>query len=383
MARLPRSPVQRQAIARQKMNPGSAGGVQAIVAPVRERPVPQQAQRHVEVARFSVVDEMTVMTSGPHTVEHPGHLGYRFKANAAGLATTTFDVLLNGTPIGSTIAVLASTTRQSDRLPARAERGDEIQLDIVSAGLHEQAVVEVVIDGDVEVDVPPFSPLLVGGLVAWWDADAITGKSDGDAISQWDDSSGNARHGTQGTAGSRPTYKTNILNGLPVVRFDGGDVLDVAAFTHGTKFSVFAVVVFRTTAAGNQFIYEQSSDTSQRMYLWKRGSDGKLIFGYHDGSAFRDYTKTWSPAVDTPYLIDGETGPVNNTLGISGTTDTSTTRTGYPTSASKAAQIGRSPGTGSNWNGDIAELIVYNADVSSIDRDLLRDYLSAKWGVTL
>lgn len=58
-------------------------------------------------------------------------------------------------------------------------------------------------------------------LILVYDAHSIVGLNDGDAVAQWDDSSGNAKHLTQGTAGSRPTYKTNILNGHPVVRFDG------------------------------------------------------------------------------------------------------------------------------------------------------------------
>lgn len=227
----------------------------------------------------------------------------------------------------------------------------------------------------------PFSPADVAGLAGWWKADAITGLVDTDPVAQWDDESGNARHGTQATGGNKPTYRTNILNGLPVVRFDGGDFLDLAAFTLGTKAAVFAVVILRNTS-GAQFIYEQSSDTDQRVFFWKQ-SGGDLVFGYHDGGAFRDYTKTWAPTVDVAYIVDGGTGAANNVVGISGAADSTPARTGYPTSASRAAQIGRSPGTGSPFNGDIAELIIYADDLDPADRDAIRDYLSAKWDVAL
>ena len=54
-------------------------------------------------------------------------------------------------------------------------------------------------------------------------ADEIASLGTGEAISQWDDASRHDRHATQITAGRRPTYAPGILNGLPVVRFDGGD----------------------------------------------------------------------------------------------------------------------------------------------------------------
>ena len=52
----------------------------------------------------------------------------------------------------------------------------------------------------------------------WLKADTITGLSDGDPVSEWDDSSGN---GHDVSAGSAPTYRYNELNGLPTVRFSG------------------------------------------------------------------------------------------------------------------------------------------------------------------
>src|SRR5262247_3533304 len=66
------------------------------------------------------------------------------------------------------------------------------------------------------------SGIPTSGLEMWLKADAITGLVDNDPISTWADSSVNGRNATQsGTA--RPTYKVNIINGLPVARFDGAD----------------------------------------------------------------------------------------------------------------------------------------------------------------
>lgn len=66
-------------------------------------------------------------------------------------------------------------------------------------------------------------PDSISGLKLWLKADAITGSNDGDSVTTWTDSSGNTNNATQSTAANKPTYKTNIINGNPVVRFDGVD----------------------------------------------------------------------------------------------------------------------------------------------------------------
>ncbi len=76
-----------------------------------------------------------------------------------------------------------------------------------------------------------FSPSDIAGLAGWWKADAISGLADGDPVASWLDSSGNGRTFSQATAAKKPTFKTGIVNGMPVVRFDGvDDLLKQAAF---------------------------------------------------------------------------------------------------------------------------------------------------------
>jgi hypothetical protein len=112
---------------------------------------------------------------------------------------------------------------------------------------------------------PVVAPGGVGsGLQLWLDAsdastlyDATTGGSlvaaDG-GVARWEDKSGNARHMTQGTAGSRPTRKTAIQNSLAVLRFDGGDSVSMPSstatfnFLHDGDSTVFVVFKAGTTA---------------------------------------------------------------------------------------------------------------------------------------
>ena len=66
----------------------------------------------------------------------------------------------------------------------------------------------------------------------WLRADAITGLNDGDPVSTWIPQV----YGNDAiqTGINRPLYKAGILNGKPVVRFDGTDDFYTDFFTMGT-----------------------------------------------------------------------------------------------------------------------------------------------------
>jgi hypothetical protein len=103
-------------------------------------------------------------------------------------------------------------------------------------------------------------PTDIAGLETWLRADAITGKVDGDPLSQWDDSSGNANHAAQVTGANQPLYKTGILNGLPVVRFDGtDDFMTVAGITNNTATRTLFLVARRVAGAGDKELWSLGS----------------------------------------------------------------------------------------------------------------------------
>ncbi len=65
-------------------------------------------------------------------------------------------------------------------------------------------------------EIPSFLPTDVAGLKLWVKADSLA-LNDGDPVGTWADQSGNGNDLVQATAAKKPTYKANILNGLPVV----------------------------------------------------------------------------------------------------------------------------------------------------------------------
>jgi hypothetical protein len=98
---------------------------------------------------------------------------------------------------------------------------------------------------------PPWTPAALDALAAWWSADSLTDLDDGDAVATWVDL-GPRGLDLSGRPGLEPTFRSNALNGLPLVVSDG-DVLtiedpdlatDVPAFS---MFGVFRPDVSATT----------------------------------------------------------------------------------------------------------------------------------------
>lgn len=241
-----------------------------------------------------------------------------------------------------------------------------------------------------------WTPATLGATLAgWWDfGDATTlftdagttqVSADGQAIYQANDKSGNNRHAVQATLANRPTYKVNIRNGHSVARYDGADRLRTANF----NFDLRARTVFA--------VFTESVSV---------GDAGVVTFWPASGN---DYNQT------TALVISAGTAP--NALDIAGSTSTSyrlqvagtktawrivaerkgigTPGRGYigggtPGTDASYTEFGTSPGgvelghrtIAAGLNGDLAEVIVCDSELSPADANLLGAYLAAKWGLS-
>jgi hypothetical protein len=274
---------------------------------------------------------------------------------------------------------------------------------------------------------PVAAPGGVGsGLQLWLDAaapetlfDSTTGGSlvaaDG-GVARWEDKSGNSRHMTQATSGSRPARKTAIQGGLDVLRFDGSnDFMSVASSTATFKFlhdgdaTVFAV--YKWTAPGGapnrRFMFSnhidaESVDGTTGSAVWMRNDFGdalpysKLQFLATNNGSTRtnSYTGDNSYAVDTFHclsLVADNANATNASRAVfrkSGTVQTDTAAgdsAALPTAnASYDLHICTQAGPTNRYFAqcDIAELIMYDAALSDTDRSAVETYLLAKWGIT-
>ena len=223
-----------------------------------------------------------------------------------------------------------------------------------------------------------FTPLALNPYV-WFDAaDTSTITSSNNAVSQWNDKSGNVRNLTQGTAANQPTTSTNTINSLNVVRFDGtSDAMVTGSFATPLWQHVFCVV--RPTSFPNAYntIFEQYSGSGLSI-LPK--STGKIAI-YLDFATNYDGTGTYTMSANTVYLIEYSWNGYQlfswlNTL--SDRTNTVTATMGTPTTG---LRLGHSTFASRWWAGDIAETVAFRAPLSQYAQTAMRNYLNAKWAI--
>jgi hypothetical protein len=221
----------------------------------------------------------------------------------------------------------------------------------------------------------PFTPADVSPAL-WLDAsDASTFTySSGVVVSQWNDKSGNARHVSQGTVASQPSRQTNVLNSLPVVRFDStGKVLEGPSFVNGKTLSIFVVVKRTTDTSVAGVICAGENDETRPLQVDIRNTFLAVQNDIHcvpSGTSYRngDSSSLGMGASPTSFAIVGHV--CSTTVSISNST-----------AITIGAIRNNDGGTEFKFLGDMAELIICESAVSSTDRQKIEGYLAWKWGL--
>lgn len=248
--------------------------------------------------------------------------------------------------------------------------------------------------------VAPFSPADISGLQLWLDAttglfDATSGGSpvtaDGSAVARWEDQSGNGRHFTQSTSLNRPLLKTSIQNSKNVVRFDGSNdrMIGPNELKFAPPVSIFAVISAGPIAA-YQTIYGNGTLAGgvQGYGIWVSDiSDNLGAFSsqYRDSStANTNYYTATIPIAGVFFIGNSIITSTKNILYFNNSTEDSQDHLIGTITPNQDVLIGaRADGGSFNWhlNGDIAELIIYNSSLSTINRESVRNYLNTKWAI--
>jgi hypothetical protein len=227
-----------------------------------------------------------------------------------------------------------------------------------------------------------FTPASIAGLKLWLDASQIVGLNDGDPVAAMTDYSVSSGNLAQGTASKRPTFKTAIQNGLPVVRFDGvDDTLGNSSWTalDGlTGATQFAVAKQFNGGSGGVFFFSSGRLTLQqyiddRYYYQSAGNSGRVATA--SGQWIVDCVVFDGSQVGNAARLVAFQNAVQQTLIFTGTIGASLgTSTGYQLSGVDAVPY-------APQQTDFAELLIYNRVLTSQERAKVLDYLNAKWAI--
>lgn len=222
--------------------------------------------------------------------------------------------------------------------------------------------------------VTAIEPDAITGLQLWLDANAIVGLVDGDPVSTWDDESGNGNDATQGTAANQPVYKTNIVNGLPVVRFDNTNDGMVTGYTASNPYTLMYVGNFNNADANRRAL---------------QGVVQNRLLGPFSGR-WQLYTGTFfplgSPLPNANFVVHGaaQDGVVVGyflyegvgAFPLSGLQMGSFA--GAPSAMGQVA-LGASGGTAEPFGGDMAEVVGYNRMLTDAEAKGLIQYFINKY----
>lgn len=233
-------------------------------------------------------------------------------------------------------------------------------------------------------------PNAVSGLLAWYKSDKGVTLVSG-AVDSWADQSGNGHTATAAASTNRPAY-SNTINGKTVLTFDGSsDYLTANALaTHlngnDTPFSLlFAVKPATTTPStfGNVFSAGSSAGANYYHALSYR-SDSYIGVGrravFPDSVDLSSSPTTYTTNVQVLSMVFSGTTVnvyVNGTAVISaaalnvGTLGTNLNRIGIGAFVRNTVV--------NYFQGDIAELCVYDSALSAANRAAIEFYLKSRW----
>ena len=227
-------------------------------------------------------------------------------------------------------------------------------------------------------------------LELWLKADDGTGQTvDGSAVSTWSDKSGYGYDISQATGSKQPLYKTGILNGQPVVRFDGTDdfyEVSTSALSGATAATGIAVVTGTETAGGD---YRTGG-------IWTFGSFSTNFThwsgsGTMNGDVLDNFCSSTARPVVTQNALNNQTyiysishTGTNLVTHLNGTSQS--TMAGGSFGVRNPPLIARttdSGGSGRYFEGDIAEIAIFDVVLNAAQRVLIENYLSAKYDVAI
>lgn len=225
-----------------------------------------------------------------------------------------------------------------------------------------------------------FNPNSISGLSLWLDAADSSTITVGTGVSQWKDKSTNGSLWTQSTGNNQPATGTQTMNGKNVLVFDGSnDTLSNAApFTStATPWTMFFVQ--RIVSATN-FGHTYSADGGSGFALRQNATTGQPQVQANASVTTTSYGSSAVGANQVHAILFPASGSTTVFLNGASVSITGDAVTG-PSMNNTHVIGGRSASLyGNVW---IAEIIFYNALLSSSQRSTVERAMGRKWGITV
>lgn len=222
----------------------------------------------------------------------------------------------------------------------------------------------------------------ISGLGLHLDAGSLTGYSNGDTVGTWMDLAGGDNNAT--SAGT-PTYVANALNGKAAIQIDGTSDRNGNGLPNSFDFYSFPTIADAKTIA---FVFKP---TSNSYYTWAAMMAGPTgdNYGWHGdthwGNAYWDYAYSINSITNSNLAIDG-TGGING--GYTGVDYDNFHVITIQLAAGTPFDLGFLGHTAryndfNTYGMQIAELMVYNQQLTDSQLGQVTSYLGDKYGIAV
>ena len=308
-----------------------------------------------------------------------------------------------GVSVGSTLKV-SVTASDSDgdvtevefvsgdeSLAKRSEAPYEVDWRLAKPGLHTLTVKATDNDGAVTEAVVAVAaygevPVPVDGLRLWLDAgNGLTTGADG-VVSSWADQSHFGHDVGQAELGLQPTLVADAVNGKPALLFDGEDDVLARADVAGAdllsadEVSVFAVVRQKWQSKVNTVVAWEAPNYKNHMALLTSYNNKFLIdYGHasEGGRVSANQPEGWDDEWHVlEFVRSGNTAKAqvgSTEIELSEFSDSLEVDTLGTLSVGAVPKLA--------FGGEIAEVLVYNRSLTNPERDGVRGYLGARYGL--
>lgn len=220
----------------------------------------------------------------------------------------------------------------------------------------------------------------------WVKADEIPALLDNDLVTSWPDFSGNSNNLDQPSASFQPIFKTGILNGNPVVRFNKAasrlrktsfsspTTALTAIYVNSNADSDDGIISYASSSSANDFLLFNSSN----IQFWINNvsaSSGVSV----NNSAFHIVNASWQSSNGSTVVWKDGTKSFTSTLRTGGTI----TSGGSIALAHEQDAIDGNYEASQVHEGDFAEVILFNTYINDAQHIIIANYLAAKYNLSI
>lgn len=200
---------------------------------------------------------------------------------------------------------------------------------------------------------------------------------DGDPVGEYDNQGTDAYNLVQAVTAAKPTLKLNILNGHPVFRGDGGDWLSGTfsggALSHPITIFIVAQIAAASVDDGTTFFYHDGIVAGSRAALYKQGAAGADTDRMYGGATLTNGNSNGNWNIFTELFNGASSLLYKNGVSVASGNAGTNTLTGL----SLFSQYNSTA-----WFiGDVAECLIYSANLSNAAKNQMGQYFNAKYGI--